>query len=128
MPTPAFFEARAPQVWPYRWTLGISAFAVFVVLYGVAYAITELGLPLPVPVALLFGAPFGAMCWLWGLMLVGVWFHPKRGTIRIGSPWFLGAPRFAQVFFRWYAALLLALWFLVPLFLCVALAVDEAAA
>jgi hypothetical protein len=101
---------------------------VFLLLFGLLVASAELGLELPLAVGPLFAVFSTAICWLWGLTLAGVWFHPSRGTARIGSPWFLGAPRVAQVFFRWYAALFLALWFLVPVFVVAHLVVGWAAA
>ena len=46
-------------------------------------------------------------------------FAAIRGTIRPGSPWFLRAPRVVQAGIRAYFALVLALWFVMPLLLLI---------
>lgn len=113
MPTPSFFESRALDLWPHRWVSGIATLAVVLVFAGLLFASAKLAVK--VPLAPLNAVFLSVICWLWGFTLVGVWFHPSRGTLRIGSPWFLGAPRLAQVCLRRYAALCLVLWFLIPL-------------
>jgi len=114
MPTPAFFELHATRLWPHRWVFGTATFVVFLVFSALLLAAIKFRFALPVAVGPLFAVFSTAICWLWGLMLAGVWFHPSRGNARLGSPWFLGAPRIAQVLFRWYAAFFLALWFAIP--------------
>ena len=89
MPTPAFFESQAHRFWPHRWTLGLSALAAPLVLMGVMFLAQAFGLERRLPFHLLFAAVLLIYSGGWGLMLVGVWFHPERGTMRVGSPWFL---------------------------------------
>ena len=128
MPTPSFFESRAPSLWPHRWAFGIATVAVFLAFFGLLLGSAHSGIERPIPPEPLFTALSTTICWLWGLLLTGVWFHPDRGTARIGSPWFLRAPRVAQVCSRWYAAIFLALWFAVPFVFAALLAVRWAAA
>lgn len=113
MPTPLFWESHAAKLWPHRWVFGIATFGIFAIFFVFLLAAGALGLSFPIDAAFAIFVP--AFCWLWGLTLVGVWFHPTRGTVRIGSPWFLRAPRIVQVLLRWDAAVFLALWFLFPL-------------
>jgi hypothetical protein len=102
---------------------------VFLLLFALLLSTANLDLERPLPLAPLFAVFATVICWLWGLMLAGVWFHPIHGTARIGSPWFLGAPRVAQVLFRWYAALFLTLLFVgFPAFVLAHLVAGRAAA
>ena len=67
----------------------------------------------------LFLALASIIIWLWGLTLLGVWFHPQRGTARSSRPWFISVSQRFQVFFRWYASVFLTLWFLVPVLIAI---------
>jgi hypothetical protein len=112
--SPALFERYALPLWPYRWRLGVAALATPLLFIALIVAARKLGVSSRWDdAALALIAP--AMCWPWGLMLIGTWFHPEHGTMRPGSPWFLRAPRAIQAGFRWYAAFFLVLWFAVPL-------------
>jgi hypothetical protein len=125
--SPAFFESLAPRLWPYRWWAGLGAFAVGGATYGFLWAIVELKLSTTIPLDWVVPAFLLPFSWLWGVTLIGVWFHPAKGTARVGSPWFLRSPRSLQVGWRWYAAIFLTFWFCLPVVVWVLLLTRSAA-
>jgi hypothetical protein len=125
MPTPAYFESRAVRLWPLRWWLGFTSFALFGVLFA---ALSLAGSSSRAGWIWAFALLVPASVWLWGLTVVAVWFHPSQGTARVGSPWFFRAPDELQTFFRWYASIFLAIWFLMPVPFVLVAAIIWAAA
>ena len=114
MPTPSFFERYAPIAHTYRWHLGGTAGAALFVILSFIATVENIsprfhGAMVIVGTVL---APF--VVWAWGLMLVGVWFHPTRGNLRFGSPWLFNAPRPVQAAARWYGAFALTLFLAFP--------------
>jgi len=122
--SPAFLESLAQRLWTYHWALGVAALAAHAVLLGFLVLIQRPELRIVVPaIHVVFMLFVAAICWCWGLMMVGVSFHPDRGTARIGSPWFLRAPRVVQIALRWWTALGITLLLMIPFVLLATLVV-----
>jgi len=115
MPTPSFFQRHAAQLHPYHWWLGAGALAVYCLMFGLVALLTHVPIRLPFSGVYLLMALAPILIWCWGLTCLGVWFHPELGSIRLGSPWFLRAPRRLQPALRWYFAVFLTIWFLFPI-------------
>ena len=126
MSTPSVFERHAVPLHPYRWWLGGASLLVYCLMFGLAALLNSLPIRLPFSGVYLLMALAPALVWCWGLMLVGVWFHPAVGIIRTESPWFLRAPRFLQAAIRWYAAVFLVIWFAIPILVAGVIALSDA--
>jgi hypothetical protein len=107
-------ERQAIRIYPLRWRLLACFIGAYALLYLGVYLAGQVYLSaLNWKVLFAIGVP--ALVWLWGLICLANWFHPERGTLRVGSPWFLGAPRIVQDGLRACGVVGLAFWFGVPL-------------
>ena len=114
IPTPSFFETHAIKLFLFRWWFLGTAVGGLAVL-GIAPFV--LASPRAAVLASRWLLPF--ITWSWGLLLVATWFHPRRGTLREGSPWLFGSRGWPARMVRVYAALFLAVWFAFPIVLVV---------
>lgn len=114
VPTPAFFEARAIGLWPHRWRFGIASVTLAAAMFALMLMQRYEWMNTPYGLAIGF-LTIGtlAIFALWGCLCIGTWFHPEYGSMRMENRWWLFTPRFVRVFVRWYAAMFLAVWFLV---------------
>lgn len=102
-----YFEEWSVALRPYRWWFGGGSAALIatIVFAGQQQALSSrLG-------SVVFAFLWFALMWAWGGVCLVSWFHPTRGTMRHGSPWWFGLPGFIQSFLRGYAAVFLAIWF-----------------
>jgi hypothetical protein len=106
IPTPSFFEARAIKLFPLRWW-----FVALSTVGFVALALTPVVLSSPRAVLWMTRLLLPPIIWVWGLLLVATWFHPQRGTLRLGSPWLFASRGLYARTTRAYAALFLAALF-----------------
>jgi len=109
IPTPRFFESRAVKLFPFRWWFLGIALGGFATLGIAPFALAS-----PDAVLLAFRWLLPLITWSWGLLLVATWFHPGRGTLREGSPWFLGTRGWPARMVRACAVVFLVAWFFIP--------------
>lgn len=110
----AFVESKARSLHPLRWRFVACAasYGGLLLLFIIA---VWLGWQPRFNAVYLFALLSPLLVWSWGLLCWASWFHPERGTMRIGSPWFLRAPRAVQELLRAVYIAGLFVWFLTPL-------------
>ena len=105
--SPSFFTRLATRLFPFRWWF----FSTSVVGMVLLFASFSTGAALPVTVA---GALAGPIIFVpWALLCVCIWFHPERGNLQSNSKLVGRLPMVIQIGIRWYAAIFLAVFFLV---------------
>ena len=102
--SPAFWESKASEFYRYRWWLGGTALLAFLLLGSSML----LGDRLFMVVAVAIGVP--VMVVAWGLLCVGTWFEPSKGTLRTSS-WLGRHIPPLNTLARWWAAIFLPIFF-----------------
>ena len=106
--SPKFWEAKATQLYSYRWWLGGISVLAFIASGASGFAGDRTVLVVAVAVSV------PVMVVAWGLLCAGSWFEPSRGTLSSNSWLGRHAPPL-NALARWGAALFL------PLFIAVGL-------